>query len=48
MNQKHIAMTKSLGGDESLKSKAFAGLWLLLKSNYGFYLANDLFITLKV
>ena len=26
MNQKHIAMTKSLGGDESLKSKAFAGL----------------------
>ena len=43
-------MTKSLGGDESLKSDAdaFAGLWLLLKSHYGFYLANDLFITLKV
>ena len=43
-------MTKSLGGDESLKSKAdaFAGLWLLLKSHYGFCLANYLFITIKV
>ena len=47
---KHIAMTKSLGGGKSLKSKADAlsGLWLLLKSHYGFQLANDLFITLNV
>ena len=43
-------MTKSLGGDESLKSKAdaFAGLWLMLMSHCGFCLTNYLFITIEV